>query len=335
MSTNAPYVLATCRPVTTTIFDDAGRVQPERVDANVAEHCALIRRAVDAHDARLIVFPEFALSGHAIVNNDAWVAGGIEFPGPETDRIGQAARDANAYVVIQAAERHPAFPGRYFLSAALITPDGDIGIVYRKHYTLSLRTSPIEVYDRFVETFGPDAFFPVCDTPIGRIGLTIGAELHWPEVTRSLALNGAEIIANPIAAIASVDYMNRAGADVVRPARAFENMTYFAMANNGFSPSSPPSRIYDYEGTSIGHDAADGAPFTLATIDIQSLRAARAAPGANLITQLQPAIHAPLDGLPLWPANCLPDAPASAFDRLFAIETESWDRMQARWSPAG
>lgn len=329
MSAIAPYVLATARPVTKTIFDDDGRLQPDRLAANVAEYGQLIARAAEAHDARLIVFPQFGLSGHAMVDNDAWVAGAITFPGPEADLIGRAARLANAYVVVQAPERHAAFPGRYFLSAALITPSGDVRMVYRKHYTLSLRTSPIDVHDRFVEVFGVEAFFPVCDTEIGRIGLTIGGEVHWPEVTRSLALAGAEIIVNPVAAVESVDHLRRPGADVVRAARAFENVAYLAMANIGGAPGAPASRVYDYAGASIGCDAPNGAPFTLATIDIERLRAARAAPGANQLAQLQPAIHAPLAALRLWPANAFADAPPTGFDPLLAIEQGSWERLQA------
>ena len=325
--TIAPYVLAACQPRTQTIFDDSGTVRSERVAANLAEYGTLIARAAADHDARLIVFPQFGLSGHAAVDNDRWVAAALDFAGPEIARIGDAARAAGAYVVIQAAERHPAFPGRYFLSAALITPNGAVGMVYRKHYTLSLRTSPIDVHDRFVAVFGAGAFFPVLDTPIGRIGLTIGGEPHWPEVTRTLALNGAELIVNPIAAAVSIDYLERAGAEQVRGVRAFENMTYFAMANIGGVATAPPSQVHDYEGRAIGRAAGDGGPFTLATIDIARLRAARAAPGANLLAQIQPAIHPPIDDLPLWPANAFAERPAAGFDELLAVESAARQRL--------
>lgn len=329
MTAIAPYVLATCRPETQTIFDDDGHVVQAHVDANVADYCRLIRRAAADHDARLIAFPQFGLSGYAALDNDRWVAGAIEMNGPQVAQIAAAARAANAYVVIQAAERHPAFPGRYFLSAALITPEGRVGIVYRKHYTLSLRTSPIDVHDAFVKAFGSDAFFPVIDTPIGRIGLTIGAEVHWPEVTRTLALKGAEIIVNLVAAVVSVDYLNRPGAEKVRSVRAFENMTYLAMANMAGTEETPPSQIYDYEGQDISEPVADGSPFTLAKIDIARLRAARAAPGANLLAQLQPAVHEDLRQWPLWPANLFDERPAAGFESLLEAEAAAHARFDA------
>lgn len=325
--TIAPYVLAACQPRTRTVFDESGRVDPERVGANVEEYRGLIARAAAEHGARLIVFPQFGLSGHAMVDNDRWVDAALDFSGEEMRRIGEAARAANAHVVVQAAERHPAFPGRYFLSAALIRPDGEVGLVYRKHYTLSLRTSPIDVHDRFVAAFGADAFFPVADTPLGRIGLTIGAEPHWPEVTRSLALHGAEVIVNPIAMTAKIDYLERAGADHVRGVRAFENMVYFVTANIGGVATAPPSEVHDYEGQVIAHGTGDR--FTLATIDIERLRAARATPGAHLIAQIQPAIHPRADTLPLWPANALADAPPAGFGDCLAIEAAARRRFDA------
>lgn len=322
-----PYVLALCQPPTQTVFGQDGRVMPERVEANVEAYRTLIARAAAAHAAKLVVFPQFGLSGHAMVDNDRWVEAAFDFAGPEIARIGDACRAAGAHAVIQTAERHPAFPGRYFLSAALIRPDATIGAIYRKHYTLSLRTSPIDVHDRFLATFGPDAFFPVIDTPLGRIGLTIGAEPHWPEVTRTLALRGAEVIVNPIAMADRLDYLDRPGADHVRGVRAFENMTYFAMANMGGIATAPPSEVYDHEGRPIARPAGDGAPFTLAEIDIERLRVARAAPGANLLAQIQPAIHPATDRTPLWPANAFAAAPPPGFEDILAIEAAVRQRL--------
>lgn len=324
----APYVLATCCPSTQVVFDGSGNLQRDVLKANVEEHCALIERAAATHDARLIAFPQFGLTGFAMVSNDQWVAASLDFSGPELARIGEAAKAAGAYVVIQAAERHAAFPGRYFLSAAIITPQGDVGLAYRKHYTLSLRTSPIDVYDAFLREFGRDALFPVLETPIGRIGLTIGAEVHWPEVTRSLALNGAEIIVNPVAGVTTLDYMNRAGAKAARATRAFENIAYLAMANMAMSPETPASEIYDYYGASIGSSADEDDLFTLATIDIGALRAARSAPGYNLIAQLQPDIHDDSRARSLWPKNTFPDGAVENFEALLETEARVWQQLR-------
>ena len=324
----AAYVMALCRPQPEVVFGDDGQLQPEALDRNLAQYERLIAAAAKDHGARLIAFPQFGLSGYKMVGHADWVRASLDVSGPEIARLAAAAQAAGAYVVVQMAERTPAIPDRYFLSAALLTPDGQVGMVYRKNYTLSLRTSPIDVYDQYVGAFGAGAFYPVLDTPLGRIGIIIGAEAHWPEATRSLALNGAEIIINPIAAGELLDYMKRPGADAVRPVRAFENMVYFAMTNIGL-PGAPRPQAFDYHGEAISRDAGD---FVLATVDIEALREARKRPAANFLAQIQPDIHKPLTAFDLWPKNANATAAPSSVADLFALESQAWDRLQASWS---
>ncbi len=334
-----PYVMAMCQPTTQVIFGPGGVLLPQVLDANVEHYCALIEEAARAHGARLIAFPQFGLCGYAPgLTIDNWIDASLTFPGPHLERIGQAAKAAGAHVVVQATERHAAFPDRYFISACLIGPDGGLALTYRKHYSISLRTSPIDVLDAFVEAFGREALYPVADTPLGRIGLVIGAEPHWPEGVRSLALKGAEIIINPVATAPTLDYMGRAGAAAARPARAFENMVYLGMANMGAftppggaasadAPLPPPSQIWDYDGALVG--VAPQAPdqFALATIDIEALRRARAKPTANFIAQLQP-IHEDPGAPALWPPNAFADRRAETYGELLQVEAAVWRRLQ-------
>lgn len=321
------YVAAMCRPRTSNAFGADGRMDRDQLDRNIDEFCRCIRMAADDHGARLILFPEFALTGYSPGDYRSWVEGGIAFPGPVSERIGEAARAANAYAVVQAPETHRAFPDRYFLSAAIIMPSGDVGMVHRKNYSLSLRTSPVEIHDRFVEAFGADALLPVLDTPIGTMGIAIAAEVHHPEATRGLAFKGAEIILNPIANAQGVDYLARPGAEVVRQVRAFENVAYLAMTN--IDTGEVPAAVYDYVGASIGHEVADGL-FTLATIDIGALRAYRATAGNNLLAQVQPELVEDVTAIGLWPRNTFAEAPAQGFDQLFEIESRVWREMCAQ-----
>lgn len=317
-----PYVIAMCRPRTSTVFDGEGGVRRDLLDANVDHFCELIARAAGEHQARIVVFPQFAVTGYTPLGGPGWDEASIEADGPEMTRIAQAARAAQAYVVVQFSERHPAFPGRYFLSAAILTPEGKVGIVHRKNYAMSLRTSPVDVFDRFVEVFGEDAFFPVLDTPLGVLGIAIGAEVHWPEPVRALALKGAEIVINPIAAAPLIDYLKRPGADVVRGVRAFENVVYLAMTNIA-AEASPPPQVYDYAGGTVEMSVPDDV-FALARIDIEALRKARTTPAGNFMAQIQPAIHEPLQGLPLWPANTFPEAAPRNAAELIQAEADVW-----------
>ncbi|MDZ5645872.1 nitrilase-related carbon-nitrogen hydrolase [Nitrospirillum sp. BR 11828] len=322
-----PYVMAMCRFAPRRAFAADGCLVREALADNVDRHCALIERAAGDHGAKLVAFPEFALTGHAMLSNDQWVASSLTFPGPEVDRIADAARRAGVYVVIQAAERHAAFPGRYFLSAAILTPGGGIGLVHRKNYAFSLRTSPIDVYDTFIDAFGPDAFLPVLDTPIGGLAVSIGAEVHWPEAIRSLAMKGAEVVLNPIAAAPLIDYLDRPGAAAVRQARAFENVLYLGMTNIAGDGDAPLPQVYDFKGAAIGAPAVTDDVFTLATVDLAALRTWRATPAANLLAQIQPIHDSPYDVAP-WPRNTLPSAPAASADQIIGVEAAVWRRME-------
>lgn len=76
--------------------------------------------------------------------------------------------------------------------------DGEV--VLRHHKVVPLlpvehSLTPHNVWDRWIELYGRtlDAFYPVADTAIGRIGTMMANEASYPENARGLALNGCEI----------------------------------------------------------------------------------------------------------------------------------------------
>ncbi len=333
----SPYVMAACQPATQVIFGADGRLVPEMLDANVEHYCRLVEKAVDAREARLVVFPQFGLSGYAPGLTIAdWIAASLTFPGRHSDRLGRTARQTGAHIVFHATEAHATFPGRYFSAGALITPDGDLALVHRKSYALTTKTRPIDVYDQFAQVL-PDGLFPVARTELGTIGVCIAGEIFWPESARSLALKGAEIICNPTASPKGHDYMDRAGAAAVRPSRAFENSVYLAMANTSGSaidtggPYLPaPSEIFDYAGASIGVAPPGADQIAYGLVDIEALRRHRTISQANFIAQLQPRIHEdPAGEANLWPVNAFTDAPVADLGQLTGLERDVWNRLVA------
>src|SRR5204863_8189998 len=97
----------------------------------------------------------------------------IDIPGPETDRLGE--------LVAQAKARHEEFPGRYFNVGVVIDPQGEV--ILRHHKVVPLlpvehSMTPHNVWDRWVELYGMtlDAFYPVVDTEIGRLGIMMANE---------------------------------------------------------------------------------------------------------------------------------------------------------------
>src|SRR6266849_2866660 len=76
------------------------------------------------------------------------------------------------------------------------------GEVILQHYKVSPlfpvehSVCPHDIYDWWIEKYGRnlDAFWPVADTEIGRLGIMMANEGSYPENARALAMNGAEVV---------------------------------------------------------------------------------------------------------------------------------------------
>jgi predicted amidohydrolase len=243
---------------------------------------------------RLIAIPEGALQGFTDEIFD-WDHRryvdelAIDVPGEETALLGGLAREMSAYVVAQAKVRHPDFAERFFNCAFVIDPTGN---VIHKHYKLQVfarehSTVPHDVWDRWTELYGTglDAFYPVVDTEIGRIGCVICMEGSYPETARGLAMNGAEIIyrpsyPEPFVANDLWELQNRA--------RALDNTLYVVAPNPASYYPTPETKspldtfggrtmIVDYQGRIVSrHDSGGAASYAGGIVNIDALREYRA-----------------------------------------------------------
>ena len=111
-------------------------------EGSTEKACRLIRQA-GANGARVIGFPEGFIPAHPVWYHHHAATGAVanklavelfknsvEIPGPQTDALGEAARDANAYVVVGLCEKLPNTTGTMFNTQLYIGPDGRI---IRKH----------------------------------------------------------------------------------------------------------------------------------------------------------------------------------------------------------
>src|SRR6266568_3275850 len=153
---------------------------------------------------RLVAIPEGALQGFTdevfdMEHEDYARECAIDVPGDETAALGELARKWDVFIIGQAKARHESFPGRFFNMGFIIDPAGQ---VVGKHYKLATlypvehSVTPHDVWDRWVELYGEtlDAFYPVVDTEIGRLGIMMANEASYPENARGLAMNGAEVV---------------------------------------------------------------------------------------------------------------------------------------------
>jgi N-carbamoylputrescine amidase len=85
-------------------------------------------------------------------------------------------------------------PGVYYNTAAVIDADGTYLGKYRKHHLPQLPG----FWEKFYFREG-NLGWPVFDTAVGRIGVYICYDRHFPEGWRALGLAGAQIVFNPSA----------------------------------------------------------------------------------------------------------------------------------------
>ena len=276
---------------------------------------------------RLIAIPEGTLQGFSDevfdMPHSAYLeAIAIEIPGKETDELGKKARQYKAYIIAQARGTDKRFPGYYFNWAFIIDPDGNLIHKAAKHqvYYKEPSTTPHDVYDRWVEVFGNtlEAFFPVADTPIGRIGTLVCYEGSFPETARALAVNGAEIIyrcsyAEP--------WVGRGVWELQNRARALDNTCYVVAPNIGPYYVAPDalapvdvtggnSFVIDYKGQIIGHHAPTTNSWTSGVIDIRALRDFRRnALLGNWLKELKTEVYRLIYEKPIYPKNFYLESP--------------------------
>jgi len=165
--------------------------------------------------AQLVVFPECALTGYVYTSLEEALPMAEPILGPSTDRMLDACRELNLYVIVGLLEKHE---DACYNTAALLGPQGLVG----KHRKLHL---PYLGVDRFVNR--GDLPPIVFETELGRIGIGICYDINFPEYARVLALLGADIIVVPT----NWPELSEFVPEYIIPTRAIENHVFCAAIN--------------------------------------------------------------------------------------------------------
>jgi predicted amidohydrolase len=153
--------------------------------ANNLKACAKVVAEAAANGVELVVLPECSLSGYMFGDRSAASASAEPVPGPATEELVAACRTCGINCVVGLLEREGE---DLYNTAVVLGPDGVVGR-YRKSHL------PILGVDRFVRSGNEPP--PVFELAGARVGIEICYELRFPEVTRLLALAGAEVVLNP------------------------------------------------------------------------------------------------------------------------------------------
>ncbi|MBN8936237.1 MAG: carbon-nitrogen hydrolase family protein [Rhizobiales bacterium] len=166
-------------------------------EGSTEKACRLIREA-GKNGARIIGFPEGFIPAHPVwYHHHAATAAianklsielfknSIEIPGPQTDALCAAARDANAYVMIGVCEKIPNTIGTMFNSQLYIGPDGQI---IRKHQKIMPT-----VGERLVHMGGYGDTFGAFQSEFGPVSGLICGENSNPLAVFALVAEGTRI----------------------------------------------------------------------------------------------------------------------------------------------
>jgi beta-ureidopropionase len=159
--------------------------------------------------------------------------------GPTTKLFSDIAKKHQIVIVLPIYEED--MTGVYYNTAGVIDADGKYLGKFRKTHIPHCEPG---FWEKFY--FRPGNLgYPVFETRVGRIGVYICYDRHFPEGWRALGLGGAEIVFNPSATVAGLsEYLWK----LEQPAAAANNIYYVGAINRpGFEE---PWRIGEFYGNS-------------------------------------------------------------------------------------
>ena len=222
-----------------------------------------IEKLIAPVEADIIVLPELCTSGYFFVSREE-LAPLAEAPGGVACRFFQRLAGEKGAIIV--AGMPEVADGRFYNSVFVFRANLQEPLIYRKAHLF--------YKERFVFEPG-DTVFPVIRDE--RLDISIGIMLcydwRFPEVSRVLALGGAELIACPSNLV--TDAWRK-----VMPARAIENKLYVAVANRCGTETNGGemllfkgcSAVNDPWGETVAIAGAEGDAVLLAEIDPRPCR---------------------------------------------------------------
>jgi N-carbamoylputrescine amidase len=221
-----------CEPVTSPVAS----VKKAMID----KHVALIASAAE-RGAQVVCLQELFYGPYFCAEQDSrWYELTERVPeGPTTRLMAELAKRHQIVLVVSVYEED--LTGVYYNAAAVIDADGQYLGKFRKMHIPHCAPG---FWEKFY--FRPGNLgYPVFATRVGKIGVYICYDRHFPEGARCLGLSGAEIVFNPSATVAGLsEHLWK----LEQPAHAVAN-GYFVGAINrpGFEE---PWRIGEFYGQS-------------------------------------------------------------------------------------
>lgn len=246
----------------------------------VEQNCDRVMSALRGADAELVVLPELAFTGYYF-RDRAELRSLAEDPRRSTTvaRLRDLCRERGLYLVAGFAEQDG---DRLFNSSLLIGPRGPVR-TYRK----------IHLFNEEKKWFDPgDLPLEVHRVRGVRVGMMICIDWVFPEVARTLALQGTDLLVHPSNLV--LDYCQR-----VMIGRCIENAIFAVTANRCGEDRRPhgsvrftgKSQIVGPDGEVIARSASRREALVLCEIDPRRARDKRITPGNHLLRDRRPEFY--------------------------------------------
>ncbi len=200
-------------------------VNLQRAEAWIAEAS---RRGSD-----VICFPEMWTTGFNWVNNERMAAA----QDLVIDRVAKMAKSYGIWINGSMLALNEA--GKVSNTSILFNAAGEQAGVYRKTHLFSLLNEDVHM--------APGDHFTVVDSPWGRLGLAVCYDIRFPEMFRTYALQGVEIVFCPMA----FPYPRLDHWKILVRARAIENQMFIAGINHVGSEDFGADGVVTYFGDSV------------------------------------------------------------------------------------
>ena len=279
---------------------------------NIALATQFVEDAVK-QGAELVVFPECMDTGYLFDSPEHCRALAETITdGPFVKALSALAKAHGIYIASGITEWDPA-KEEIFNTGIMFGRAGDIVCHYHKQF--------LATHDQNWFSFGRRGC-PVVDTDIGRIGLLICFDGRIPEIFRSMAMQGAEVIVD------MANFFEMDQADMWGPARAFENGLWLVAATkSGYERSiyyPGGSMIVDPKGRVVSKMAYDTHGMAIADIDLDAASDKSIYAANDKIADRRPQTYTimalPYDKTPVYKIAERPLIPSQSVTKVAAIQ---------------
>ncbi|WP_257009775.1 nitrilase-related carbon-nitrogen hydrolase [Evansella halocellulosilytica] len=215
-------------------------------------------REAAANGAKLISLPELWVTGYGLETGEFHR---LSEPadGETVSLFKQLANELKVVLIIPFPEKATKLGiENMFISAAIIDADGTVVGIYRKSMLWG------EESRTFVRG---EKRYHVYETAIGRIGVLICYDIEFPEPTRLLALQGADLLVVP--SVWSKEAKSRW--DIQLPARGLDNTIYVLGTNAVSGGACGKSKFIGPQGTVLNEASSIEEEIIYGEVDLQTL----------------------------------------------------------------